>query len=87
VDGEEPDRRIFEPDFITAHPIMCRSALNRIEAHPESSTMVGDPMDTDVVAGIDTILVLTGTTVADIEKYPYWPDRVLGSIAKAIDLI
>mgnify|MGYP003693826439 CR=1 FL=1 len=44
--------------------------------------MVGDRMDTDVVAGIeaglDTILVLTGsTTVADIEQYPFRPGRVL----------
>ncbi len=62
--------------------MMFRSALNRIEAHSESTMMVGDRMDTDVVAGIeaglDTILVLTGsTTVADIERYPFRPGRVL----------
>ena len=54
--------------------------------------MVGDRMDTDVVAGIeaglDTILVLTGsTTVEDIEKYPYRSGRIVASIAEAIDLI
>jgi NagD protein len=54
--------------------------------------MVGDRMATDVVAdieaGLDTILVLTGsTTVEDIEKYPYRPGRILASIAEAIDLI
>src|ERR1700752_4413826 len=74
------------------NPMMFRSALNRIEAHSESTMMVGDRMDTDVVAGIeaglDTILVLTGsTTVADIEKYPFRPGRVLDSIADCIELI
>jgi NagD protein len=49
-------------------------------------------MDTDVVAGIEagleTILVLTGsTTAADIERYPFRPSRVLPSIAEAIELV
>lgn len=74
------------------NPMMFRSAMNRIEAHSESTVMVGDRMDTDVVAGIeaglDTILVLTGsTTVDDIERYPFRPARVLPSIAEAIDLV
>ncbi|MCW2540527.1 MAG: family hydrolase [Frankiales bacterium] len=74
------------------NPMMFRSALNRIEAHSESTMMIGDRMDTDVVAGIEagleTILVLTGSTRrADIEKYPYRPNRVLDSIADAIELV
>ncbi len=72
-----------EPYFVgKPNPMMFRSALNRIEAHSENTVMVGDRMDTDVVAGIEagleTILVLTGsTTVADIERYPFRPSRVL----------
>lgn len=74
------------------NPMMFRSALNRIEAHSESTVMVGDRMDTDVVAGIEagleTILVLSGSTAAeDIERFPFRPARVLPSIAEAIDLI
>ena len=74
------------------NPMMFRSALNRIEAHSENTVMVGDRMDTDIVAGIeaglDTILVLSGSTKpADIERYPYRPGRVLDSIADAIALI
>ena len=74
------------------NPMMFRSALNRIAAHSETTVMVGDRMDTDIVAGIeaglDTILVLSGSTQrADIERYPYRPGRVLDSIADAIDLI
>ena len=82
-----------EPYFVgKPNPMMFRSALNRIAAHSESTMMVGDRMDTDVVAGIeaglDTILVLTGsTTVADIERYPFRPGRVLDSIADCVELI
>lgn len=82
-----------DPYFVgKPNPMMFRSALNRIEAHSESTVMVGDRMDTDVVAGIEagleTILVLTGsTTTEDIERYPFRPARVLPSIAEAIELI
>jgi NagD protein len=82
-----------DPYFVgKPNPMMFRSALNRIEAHSESTMMIGDRMDTDVVAGIeaglDTILVLTGsTTVTDIEKYPFRPGRVLDSIADCIELV
>jgi NagD protein len=82
-----------EPYFVgKPNPMMFRSAMNRIDAHSEHTVMVGDRMDTDVVAGIEagleTILVLTGSTsVEDIEKYPYRPSKVLQSIAEAIDFI
>jgi NagD protein len=74
------------------NPMMFRSALNRISAHSETTVMVGDRMDTDIVAGIeaglDTILVLSGvTTPADIERFPYRPGLVLESIANAVELI
>ena len=54
--------------------------------------MVGDRMDTDVVAGIeaglDTILVLTGSTRRDeVERFPFRPALILDSIADAIDLV
>ena len=43
-----------DPYFVgKPNPMMFRSALNRIEAHSESTMMVGDRMDTDVVAGIE----------------------------------
>jgi NagD protein len=82
-----------DPYFVgKPNPMMFRSALNRIEAHSENTFMVGDRMDTDVVAGIEagleTILVLTGSTkIGDIERYPFRPSRVLDSIADAVDLI
>ncbi len=82
-----------EPYFVgKPNPMMFRSALNRIDGHSESTTMVGDRMDTDIVAGIEagleTVLVLTGSTrAADVARFPFRPSRVLDSIADAIELI
>ncbi|MDD9349209.1 HAD-IIA family hydrolase [Mumia sp.] len=72
------------------NPLMMRNALNRIEAHSETTVMVGDRMDTDVVSGIEaglrTVLVLTGSTRQEhIERFPYRPTRVVESIADLVD--
>jgi NagD protein len=74
------------------NPMMFRSAMNKIDAHALSTVMIGDRMDTDVVAGIEagleTILVLTGSTSAEqVSRFPYRPGRVLPSIAEVIELI
>jgi NagD protein len=74
------------------NPLMMRSALNTVEAHSETTVMIGDRMDTDMVAGIEaglrTVLVLTGSTQrADITRYPYRPTRVLDSIADVVPLV
>ncbi|MCO7203511.1 HAD-IIA family hydrolase [Microbacterium sp. CnD16-F] len=71
------------------NPMMFRSALNRIGAHSENTGMIGDRMDTDVVAGIEaglhTVLVLTGISdTAEIERYPFRPDEILGSVADLV---
>ncbi len=82
-----------EPYFVgKPNPMMLRSALNKIEAHSENTVMVGDRMDTDIVAGIeaglDTVLVLTGSTrPQDVERFPWRPGRVLESIADAVELV
>jgi NagD protein len=72
------------------NPLMMRSALNAIDAHSETTAMVGDRMDTDVVAGLEagleTILVLTGVTARDeTERFPYRPSRIVESIADLVD--
>lgn len=68
------------------NPMMMRAALNTMGAHPETTVMVGDRMDTDVVAGMEagmrTVLVLAGVTGADeVERLPYRPTRVVDSVA------
>jgi NagD protein len=69
-----------------------REGLNQIEAHSETSAMIGDRMDTDVrgglEAGLQTFLVLTGVTQADeIDRFPYVPSKVVASIADLIPYI
>jgi NagD protein len=80
-----------DPYFIgKPNPLMMRSALNAVDGHSESTTMVGDRMDTDVIAGLEagmeTVLVLTGVTRPDeVARFPYLPSRVVNSIADLID--
>jgi NagD protein len=74
------------------NPLMMRSALRAIDAHSESSIMIGDRMETDVVSGIEagmrTVLVLTGSTDrATAETFPFRPTRICESIADLIDEI
>ena len=69
------------------NPLMIRTALNRLDAHSETTTMIGDRMDTDVVAGLEaglrTVLVLSGVSVrADLDRYPFVPSRVMESVAE-----
>jgi NagD protein len=72
------------------NPLMMRSALNALDAHSETTAMIGDRMDTDVVsgleAGLQTILVLTGvTTRAEAERHPFRASRIVDSIADLVD--
>jgi NagD protein len=71
------------------NPMMFRSAMRKIGAHSQSTGMIGDRMDTDVVAGIEaglhTVLVLTGIAdEAEIQKYPFRPTEILMSVADLV---
>jgi NagD protein len=80
-----------EPYFVgKPNPLMMRSALNALDAHSETTAMIGDRMDTDVVsgleAGLETILVLSGlTTREEAERFPYRASRTVESIADLVD--
>jgi NagD protein len=82
-----------EPYFVgKPNPMMMRSALNTINAHSETTAMIGDRMDTDVLCGLEaglfTILVLSGiSTRGDVGRFPYRPSRIVGSVADLIDEI
>ncbi|GAA2687510.1 HAD-IIA family hydrolase [Streptomyces aculeolatus] len=82
-----------DPYFVgKPNPLMMRSGLNQIGAHSESTAMIGDRMDTDVLAGLEagmeTYLVLTGLTRADqVERFPYRPSHIVDSIADLVDLV
>ena len=67
------------------NPFMIRSALNYLGVHSENTVMIGDRMDTDIMAGIqsgmETILVLTGVTSAkQTKEYPYQPFQIVHSV-------
>ena len=72
------------------NPMMFRSALNQIGAHSETTGMIGDRMDTDIVAGIEaglhTILVLTGISTAEtIQQFPFRPSEILTGVDRLLD--
>ena len=79
-----------DPYFVgKPNPLMMRSALNELAAHSEHTAMIGDRMDTDIVAGLEagleTILVLTGvTTRTEAERFPYRAARIVDSVADLI---
>jgi len=79
-----------EPYYVgKPNPLMMRSALNAIDAHSETTAMIGDRMDTDIVAGLEAgleaILVLTGVMDrAGAERFPYRPTRIVDSVADLV---
>lgn len=75
-----------KPFFVgKPNPLMMRNALNYLGVHSENTVMVGDRMETDIIAGIEsgmeTILVLSGVTrLEDVEQFPYQPTRIVQSV-------
>ena len=72
------------------NPLMMRSALNAIDAHSETTAMIGDRMDTDVVSGLEaglhTVLVLTGVATREAaERFPFRASRIVDSVADLAD--
>ncbi len=78
----------IKPYFVgKPNPLMMRTALRTLNAHSEDSVMIGDRMDTDIVAGLEsglrTILVLTGVTTREqVERFPYRPTWIKESVAE-----
>ncbi|HIV67510.1 MAG TPA: HAD-IIA family hydrolase [Candidatus Butyricicoccus stercorigallinarum] len=69
------------------NPLMMRTGLRMLGVHSEEAAMVGDRMDTDMIAGIesglDTVLVLSGVTAPeDINNFPYRPRLVLSGVGE-----
>ena len=71
------------------NPLMLRHGLKRLNLHSADIAFVGDRMDTDIIAGIessvDTVLVLSGVTaMEDIEKFPYRPKFILSGVGELL---
>ncbi|GAA4828093.1 HAD-IIA family hydrolase [Garicola koreensis] len=72
------------------NPMMFRSALNHLGAHSMQTAMIGDRMDTDIVAGMEagmhTILVMSGvSSAANISHYPFRPNRIVDGVFELLD--
>ena len=69
------------------NPLMMRTGLRMLGVHSEEAAIIGDRMDTDVIAGVetglDTLLVLSGVTDREeIERFPYRPRLVLSGVGE-----
>ncbi len=79
-----------EPYFIgKPNPLMMRHALKRLDVHRRDAVIIGDRMDTDIVAGVeselDTVLVLSGVTDLDmLGKFSYKPKYVMKDVGDVI---
>ncbi|MDR2485269.1 MAG: HAD-IIA family hydrolase [Treponema sp.] len=67
------------------NPLIMRHGLRRLNSRREDTAIIGDRMDTDIVAGveseIETVLVLSGVTgLADIPRFPYRPKHILEGV-------
>jgi NagD protein len=77
-----------QPYFVgKPNPLMMRNALRTLGAHSEETMMIGDRMDTDIVAGteagMETTLVLSGVTLREqVERFPYQPTNIIASVAE-----
>jgi NagD protein len=73
------------------NPLMMRIALKKIGCLPEETIIIGDRMDTDIIAGIeseiDTLLVLSGiSSMKTIDKFPYRPTYVLEGVSELVGI-
>ena len=69
------------------NPLMMRHALKKLGFHRADVAIIGDRMDTDIIAGIesemDTVLVLTGVTdMQNIEQFAYRPTYILNHVGE-----
>ncbi len=74
------------------NPLMMRNALKKLGCHREDTVIIGDRMDTDIVAGIeseiDTCLVLSGiTSLKGISQFPYRPHYVLNGVSDIVSYL
>ena len=69
------------------NPAMMYWARKKLGVHSASCFMIGDRMDTDIIAGIEsgmtTCLVLSGiTTRESARRFPYQPDYIFNTIGE-----
>jgi NagD protein len=71
---------------------MMRAALRHLAAHSAEACIVGDNMETDIIAGVQsgmtTVLVLTGVSrEADLARFAHRPDHVVKDASALRELL
>ena len=71
------------------NPLIMRHAIRVLGCRREDSVIVGDRMDTDVIAGIEaeieTVLVLSGVTAEnDLRRFAYRPHHILPAVGALV---
>lgn len=71
------------------NPLMMRHAMKKLGCHREETMIIGDRMDTDIIAGIqtevDTLLVLSGVTaLEDVPSFSYCPQYILSGVGEIV---
>ncbi|MBQ8508667.1 MAG: HAD family hydrolase [Clostridia bacterium] len=67
------------------NPLIMRHAIKKLGCHHAEAAIIGDRMDTDIIAGIeselDTVLVLSGvSSLESIKAFPYQPMYILNGV-------
>jgi NagD protein len=71
------------------NPLMMRTGLRMLGVHSEETVMIGDRMDTDIIAGVETglstVLVLSGVSSKEtLKMFPYGPTIVLNTVGDLV---
>ena len=74
------------------NPLMMRKGIKRLGVHSAEAFIIGDRMDTDIIAGIEsgleTILVLSGVSSRKtVAKFPYRPHHIVTGIDEIASLL
>ncbi len=69
------------------NPLMMRSGIKHLGCGPSEIAIIGDRMDTDIIAGIesgaDTVLVLSGVSSREtVDAFPYRPSLILNDVGE-----
>ena len=68
------------------NPLIMRSALQNIGVPRENAVIIGDRMETDILAGVESeiycVLVMTGvtTSLSQLSQFAYRPNAILSSL-------
>ena len=79
---------ICDMDGVIYHGIkILPGAQKRLGSPVAESVIIGDRMDTDIIAGLEsgllTVLVLSGVCQReDVPQYPFRPDYIISSVGE-----